>query len=188
MFYRKHNDVVQISQVLTALAEGVGIRAVGRIFAVTPETVLAWLIEASGYLEAFHTHMAHDLVIEQVQLDEIYGVLRAHQAGEISDAEAIDKLDKKRNSIWLWTAIDPISKFWLSAVVGERDRHSAWQIVHKVVAVLAAGIVPLFVTDGNRAYEQPILSHFGYWQAPQGHQRKPRWMPLPHTGDGDRLH
>ncbi|MDH5798659.1 MAG: hypothetical protein OEZ19_08840, partial [Paracoccaceae bacterium] len=81
--------------------------------------------------------------------------------------------------IWLWTAIDPVSKFWLAAVVGPRDPQSAWAVVHQVARVLKNGIVPLFLTDGNRAYEKPILSHYGHWQPPQAGQHKPRWFPWP---------
>jgi len=179
IFYRKRYGAKEIARALVALAEGIGIRAVGRIFEVEPETILSWLVEAGEHLEAFNNYMTQDLQVEQVQLDELYGVLRAYQAGELNEAETIAKLEKKRTSIWLWTAIDPISKFWLASVVGDRDGHSAWKIVHKVASALKRGIVPLFITDGNRAYEQPILSHYGEWREPEARQRKPRWFPLP---------
>lgn len=38
---------------VAALAEGLGIRAVARVFAVDPNTVLGWLVEAAEHLEAF---------------------------------------------------------------------------------------------------------------------------------------
>jgi len=114
-----------------------------------------------------------------VQLDELYGVIRAYEGGELSEVEAIAKLERKRKGIWLWTAIDPLSKFWLAAVVGERDTNSAWAVVHQVVEALKEGIVPLFTTDGNRMYEQAILGHYGQWREPEGNQRKRRWFPLP---------
>jgi len=179
IFYRKQYPAERIARAIAALAEGVGIRAVGRIFEVEPETVLSWLVEAGYHLEAFNTYMTRHLEVKQVQLDELYGVIRAYQAGDLSQAEAIAKLDRKRRSIWLWTAMDPVSKFWLASEVGDRDARSAWKIVHKVATALKKGIAPLFITDGNRVYEQPILSHYGQWQEPQAGQRKPRWFLLP---------
>ena len=38
---------------VAALAEGLGIRAVARVFEVDPNTVLQWLIEAADHLQAF---------------------------------------------------------------------------------------------------------------------------------------
>jgi transposase-like protein len=35
-----------------ALAEGLGIRAVARVFEVDPNTVLQWLVEAADHLKA----------------------------------------------------------------------------------------------------------------------------------------
>ena len=179
IFYRKRYSAEQITRAIAALAEGVGIRAVGRIFGVEPETILAWLAEAGEHLAAFNAWMTRELAVEQVQLDELYGVIRAWQAGELSEGETIDRLDGKRSGVWLWTAIDPVSKFWLAFEVGDRGVRQAWGLVHKVASALREGIVPLFITDGNRACEQPLLSHYGEWREPQAGQRKARWVPLP---------
>ena len=50
--------------------------------------------------------------------------------------------------------------------------------------MLAPDGVPLFVTDGFRAYLTAVLTHYGHWVQPARHQvrgpaPKPRWMPLP---------
>jgi IS1 family transposase/transposase-like protein len=178
LFYRKQYPAEQITQAIACLAEGLGIRAVGRVFDVTPETILDWLAEAVVYLEIFNTYMTHNLEVKQVQWDELYGVIRAYQTGELSEAEAMAKLDNRRKRIWVWTAMDPISKYWLAFEIGDRTAANAWKIVHKVATVLKKGLVPLLLTDGNRAYEHPILSHYGEWQEPAAGQRKPRWFPL----------
>jgi hypothetical protein len=47
---------------ITALAEGVGIRAVARIFETDPNTVLGWLVEAAEHLEAFSRYYLRDRV------------------------------------------------------------------------------------------------------------------------------
>src|SRR5215470_11102891 len=68
-----------------ALAEGLGIRAVARVFEVDPNTVLQWLVEAADHLQAFSQYCLHDVHVTQVQLDELYAVLSAVKAGEVSD-------------------------------------------------------------------------------------------------------
>src|SRR6266478_2443767 len=55
-----------------ALAEGLGIRAVARVFEVDPNTVLAWLVEAADHATAFSRYFLHDVRVTQVQLDELF--------------------------------------------------------------------------------------------------------------------
>jgi hypothetical protein len=91
-------------RVLACLAEGLGIRATARVFAVDPNTVLHWLGEAAEQLRAFSAYFLCELHLEQVQLDELYAVLRT-KAGEISDDEAITR--PERSPSWVWMAMDP---------------------------------------------------------------------------------
>jgi hypothetical protein len=165
-----------------ALAEGLGIRAVARVFEVDPNTVLAWLVEAAAQLQAFSHYFLHDLRVTQVQLDELYALLSAVKDGEISEAEALQRLE--RSPHWVWAAIDPVSKLLLTIEVGERTHAMAQRMVHQVAQVLAPGCVPLFVTDGFKEYATALLTHFGHWVQPPRRQAtgaapKPRWMPRP---------
>ena len=68
-----------------ALAEGLGIRAVARVFEVDPNTVLQWLVETADHLTAFSQCFLHDVRVTQVQLDELYALLRAVKDGEVSE-------------------------------------------------------------------------------------------------------
>jgi len=169
-------------RVLACLAEGLGIRATARVFEVDANTVLQWLVEAAEQLRAFSAYCLCDLHLEQVQLDELYAVLRERKAGEISDEEAIKRLE--RSPYWVWTAMDPESKLLVVVDVGCRTLAMAQCVVHQVTRVLAPGCVPLFLTDGLKDYATALLSHFGQWMHPERRQDKgpmptPRWMPLP---------
>ena len=77
-----------------ALAEGLGIRAVARVFEVDPNTVLRWLVEAADHLQAFSRYFLHDLHVDQVQLDELFALLSAVKDGEVTEAEAIKRLSR----------------------------------------------------------------------------------------------
>jgi len=165
-----------------ALVEGLGIRAVARVFEVDPNTVLQWLVEAAEQLQTFSQYFLHDVRVTQVQLDELFALLRAVKAGEVSEAEALTRLS--RSPHWVWAAMDPVSKLLLIIEVGERTRAMAQRVVHQVAQVLAPGCVPLFLTDGFKEYTTALLTHFGHWVQPPRHQTtgaapKPRWMPLP---------
>ncbi|MGE3542096.1 MAG: hypothetical protein AB7N91_32350 [Candidatus Tectimicrobiota bacterium] len=109
-------------------------------------------------------------------------MLRGLKAGEISDAEAIKRLE--RSPDWVWTAMDPTSKLLVVVDVGSRTLAMAQRVVHQVTEVLAPGCALLFLTDGFKEYGTAILAHFGSWIQPERRQDKgpmpqPRWMPLP---------
>jgi hypothetical protein len=165
-----------------ALAEGLGIRAVARVFEVDPHTVLQWLVEAAEQLQAFSQYVLHDVRVTQVQLDALYALRSAVKDGEGSEAEALTRLSRSPHGVW--TAIDPVTKLLLTIDVGNRALTMAQSVVHQVVQVLAPGCVPLFLTDGFKEYTTALLAHFGQWVQPARRQAtgplpKPRWMPLP---------
>jgi hypothetical protein len=165
-----------------ALVEGLGIRAVARVFEVDPHTVLLWLVEVADHATAFSRYVLHDVRVTQVQLDELFALLSAVKAGEVSEAEAITRLS--RSPHWVWTAIDPVTTLLLTIDVGDRTLAMAQSVVHQVVQVLAPGCVPLCLTDGFKEYATALLTHCGQWVQPprrqdKGPAPKPRWMPLP---------
>jgi IS1 family transposase len=182
LFHGKQAAVELIVRVLMCLAEGLGIRATARVFEVEANTVLHWLGEAAEQLRAFSASFLCDVHVEQLQLDELYAVLRDLNAGLISDDEAIERLE--RSPYWVWTAMDPQSKLLLVVDVGTRTLAMAQCVLHQLVQVLAPDCVPLFLTDGFNEYRTAILAHFGHWIQPErrrdkGSMPKPRWMPLP---------
>jgi IS1 family transposase len=182
IFRGKQAAVELIVRVLTCLAEGLGIRATARVFEVEATTVLHWLVEAAEHLRAFSAYVLCDLHVQQLQLAELYAVLRELKAGALSDDEAMERLE--RSPYWVWTAMDPQSKLLLVVDVGTRTLVMAQRVLHQLVRVLAPGCVPLFLTDGFKEYKAAILSHFGHWMQPErrqdkGPRPKPRWMPRP---------
>jgi IS1 family transposase/transposase-like protein len=179
-FHGKQVDPDTLVWALAALAEGLGIRAVARIFEVNANTVLGWLVAAAEHLEAFSRYGLHDVHVEQVHMDELFALLSAVNDGDIIEAEAITRL--ARSPHWVWVAMDPVSKLILTVDVGERTLVMAQRLVHQLTQVLAPDCTPLFLTDGVRAYLTALITHDGQWMPPerrhaQGPIPKPRWMP-----------
>jgi IS1 family transposase len=178
LFFGKRQAVPVLLFVLAALVEGMGIRAAGRVFGLDPDTIQAWLVSAAGQLSSLATQFLAQLEVEQVQLDELYApTLQLKQ----SEVELLTLPDD--SPLWLWTAMDPVSKLLLVALVGQRSLAVAQTVVHLVKHRLAPACLPLFTTDGLAHYQTALLTHFGHWLQPppnpSGRTPKPRWFPLP---------
>ena len=182
IFHGKRTSPDLIVRVIASLAEGLGIRGAARVFEVDPNTVRQWLVEAAEQLRVFSQHFLHDVRVRQVQLDELFALLSAVKDGEVSEAEAIARLE--RSPQWVWVAMDPESKLLLAIDAGARTLTMAQAVVHQVAQVLAPDCAPLFLTDGFREYMTALLTHYGYWvqrsrRQATGPPPQPRWMPLP---------
>jgi hypothetical protein len=181
-FHGKQVELDKLVWALAALAEGLGIRAVARVFEADPNTVLHWLVEAAEHLEVFSRYFLHDVDVEQVQMDELFALLSAVKDGDVTENQAIKRLS--RSPHWVWVAMDPVCKLILAVDVGERTLALAQRLVHQVTQVLAPHCAPLFLTDGFREYLTALVTHYGQWMHPERRQAKgpapkPRWMPLP---------
>jgi len=108
LFYRKTPSAEVILHALATLAEGLGIRAVGRAFDVEPNTILAWLSEAAEHIEAVSRFLLHGLQVPQVQLDELFALVSEFGTGQISASDVIERLPWRPRRVW--TAIDPVRK------------------------------------------------------------------------------
>jgi len=58
-------------------------------------------VEAPEQLRTFSIYFLCDLHVRQLQLDELYAVLRGVKDGEISEEQAIKRLARSRH--WVWT-------------------------------------------------------------------------------------
>jgi IS1 family transposase/transposase-like protein len=169
IFYGSSIPAEDIMRGIAALCEGVSPRKVGRIFGVDKDTVLGWLVEAAKHSETVIGYMVHNLQLTQVQMDELYALLNGMRE------------DGERQSCWVWTAMESISKLWLAVEVGDRSLGMAQRVVHGVASVLAPGVVPMFVTDQLAAYGKALLAHFGCWVervSEKSGRTLRRWMPV----------
>jgi IS1 family transposase len=181
-FHAEQVEPDKLVWAITALAEGLGIRAVARAFETDPNTVLRWLVEATEHLEAFSRYHLRDVYAEHIQMDGLFALLSAVKEGEMTEAKAIKRLSHCPH--WVWTAMDPVSKLIVAWDVGPRTQAMAQRLVHQVRQVLAPQCTPLFLTDGFREYMTALVTHYGQWIQPERHhgkgpRPKPRWMPRP---------
>jgi IS1 family transposase len=182
IFHGKRATVDLIVRVIACLAEGLGIRGTARVFEVDAHTVLQWLGEAAEQMRAFSPPALHNVRVRQVQMEELFALLSAVKAGDVSPADAIERLERAPQ--WVWGTMDPESKVLLAIDVGDRTLAMAQRVIHQGTQVLAPACAPLFLTDGFREYLTALLTHYGQWVPPPrrqttGPRPKPRWMPPP---------
>ncbi len=144
--YRLKTPSHQIAVVLSALAEGLDASAAERVFGYRQATITTWLSRAGKHAQTFHERCFRSLHIPHLQLDELRTRLRS--ANQI---------------LWLWLAIDPLTKILPVLELGPRTQTMAHQLIHSLRQILAPGCLPLFISDGLNLYFYALTAHFGHW-------------------------
>jgi IS1 family transposase/transposase-like protein len=144
--YRLKTPPARVGEVLGALAEGLDVAAAARVFGHGEGTIARWLARAGQQAERLHHRVFRHLRLPHIQLDELRTRLRSRQA-----------------VLWLWVALDPLTKLVPVAHLGPRTQASAHAVVHALHDRLAPGCVPVVTSDGLRLYFYALTAHFGQW-------------------------
>ena len=147
--YRLKTDEGQIVLVLMLLAEGCDISVLVRCSGHCEATITRWLERMGKHSSLLHNRIFHHLLLSLVQMDELY--CRVRRTGKM----------------WLWLAIDPITKILPSLHLGNRKNDDAMALTHDLKLRLHPNAIPAFTTDGLRGYFYAITAHFGQWFRPE---------------------
>jgi IS1 family transposase len=145
--YRLKTPSQQIAMILSALAEGLDPSEASRVFGYRQATITIWLARAGEHAQTLHQHFFCHLRLPHLQLDELRTRLRS-----------------SKHVVWLWPAIDPLTKLLPVLHVGPRTQNSAHQVIHAVRQILAPGYIPLFTSDGLHLYFYALTARFGQWR------------------------
>jgi IS1 family transposase/transposase-like protein len=145
--YRLKTPSQQVAIVLAALAEGLDASAAERIFGYRQTTITTWLSRAGEHAQSFHERCFRNLQLPHLQLDELRTRLRS-----------------AKQILWLWLAIDPITKIVPVLHLGPRTQSVAHLLIHSLRQILAPGCIPLFTSDGLNVYFYALTAHFGHWR------------------------
>ncbi|MDP9375723.1 MAG: hypothetical protein M3Q65_25395, partial [Chloroflexota bacterium] len=146
--YRLKTPPARVGEVLSALAEGLDVAAATRVFGHGEATITRWLARSGQQAERVHQRLFQHLRLPHIQLDELRTRLRSRQA-----------------ALWLWLALDPLTKIVPVVHLGPRTQASAHAVVHDLHDRLAPGCVPVVTSDGLRLYFYALTAHFGQWVA-----------------------
>jgi len=116
------------------------------VFGYRQATITLWLTRAGRHAENLHERCFRNLHIPHLQLDELRTRLRS--ATQV---------------LWLWLAIDPLTKIIPVLYLGPRTQQIAHLLIHSLRQILAPGCLPLFTSDGLNLYFYALTAHFGDW-------------------------
>src|SRR5258708_40244527 len=145
-FYRLNTPSQQVAVVLSALAEGLDPSEALRVFGYRQTTITTWLTRAGEHATLFHERCFRNLHLPHLQLDELRTRLRSSQ-----------------QVLWLWLAIDPLTKILPVLQLDPRTQHMAHLLIHSLRESLAPGCIPLFTSDGLNLSFYALTAHFGQW-------------------------
>ena len=129
--YRLKTPSHHVAKVLSALAEGLDASAAERVFGYRQATISTWLSRAGSHAQSLHERCFHTLQIPHLQLDELRTRLRS-----------------AKQILWLWLAIDPLTKIVPVLHLGPRTQHAAHLFIHSLRQHLAPACLLLFTSDG----------------------------------------
>jgi len=144
--YRLKTASHRVAEVLTALAEGLSIAAATRVFGHRPATITRWLTHSGAHSALVHERFGERLHLPHLQLDELRTRLRC-----------------QTHVLWLWLALDPLTKIIPVLQLGARTQAAAHAVVHELHGRLACGGLPVFTSDGLNLYFYALTAHFGQW-------------------------
>jgi hypothetical protein len=156
--YRLKTASQRVAEVLTALAEGLSVAAAARVFGHRHATITRWLTRAGTHSATLHDRTFRHLEVPHIQFDELRTRLRC-----------------RAHTLWLWVAVDPLSKIIPVLRLGPRTQDAAHCVVHDLSSRLAPGCIPIFTSDGLNLYFYALTAHFGQWVAGVGRQAR-QWQ------------
>lgn len=142
-------------QILSALVEGVSIRAISRMTDVARNTISDLAISAGAVCAQYQDKHLKNLTVKRVQCDEIWQYIYC------KDANVPDAMKDQFGvgSVWTWTAIDSDSKLICSWMVGSRDAQSAYLFMQDLAQRLSNRVQ--LTTDGLQVYLGAVEATFG---------------------------
>jgi transposase-like protein len=119
--YRLKTPSRQVAMVLTARASGLDPSAAERVFGYRQATITTWLSRAGEHAQTLHERFFRTLQLPYLQLDELRTRLRS-----------------AKQVLWLWLAIDPLTKIIPALHLGPRTQNVAHLLIHSLRQLLAA--------------------------------------------------
>ncbi len=140
-------------QIISALAEGSGIRQIERMTGVHRDTIMRLGVRVGKGCASLLDSKMRDLSCDHLQFDELWGFIGKKQKHVMPDD------DPTCGDVWTFCAIDSNTKLVPSFKVGKRDAATANAFVGDVASRLRNRVQ--VSTDGLHAYVEAVEKAFG---------------------------
>jgi hypothetical protein len=128
----------------TALAEGLSIRATGRLLGVDKDTANHWLPVLGQHCQSVMNYFFRNLHLHECQLDELWTFIRKKE----DHLTPLEKLAEVAGDAWVWIAFSPVCKLVPAWVVGKRTLLHARRLLFRLKSA-TDGHIPFFTSDGR---------------------------------------
>lgn len=153
----QHNHYRLFVQVVRALAEGNGVRGIGRIFGIDKNTVLNYLERAARQCRRVTDLLIRDLHVVEAQMDEMWSFVFKKERN-LSEEEYGSQL---LGDQWCWRIEDARTKVIVNYEMGRRTYTLAVDLI-KNFHQRTDGMIPSLITsDAYDAYEFALLRTYG---------------------------
>jgi IS1 family transposase len=142
-------------QIVSALVEGVGIRATARIANVSKDTVMKLWREIGEACIRYQDETFRNLTCKRLQVDEIWSFVYAKAKNVPAEMKGTFGV----GDVWTFTAIDADTKLMPSFLVGSRDAGCATEFLQDLAGRLVNRVQ--LTTDGHKMYLGAVEDAFG---------------------------
>jgi len=133
-------------QIVSALVEGVSVRATARMVGVSKDTVMKLGVELGKACAGYQEETFRNLACKRLQIDEIWNFVYAK-----SKNVPQDKLGTfGYGDVWTFTCIDADTKLMPAFLVGKRDAGCATEFLQDIASRLVNRVQ--LTTDGHKMY------------------------------------
>jgi len=172
-------DEVTYGYAVTALAEGLALRAVERLFGLDKDTLCSWLPRLGEHCENVMSYFFRDLHLSECQLDELWTFVYKKE----DQLDPIEQLLSVYGDAWVWIAFSPVFKIVPAWLVGKRTLRDARKLIFRLKSA-TDGHIPFFTSDELPHYAEALLDGYGELQQPprrgsRGPLPAPRKYPPP---------
>jgi len=141
-------------RVVSALVEGMSIRATVRMTGVAKNTIVKLLADLGAACAAYQDKTLRDLPCKRIECDEIWSFVGAKDKNVKPEKQSFGI-----GSVWTWTAICADTKLVPSWLIGDRDGGTARNFIDDLASRLANRVQ--ITTDGHKVYVEAIERAFG---------------------------
>jgi IS1 family transposase len=142
------------AQIISALVEGVSVRAVCRMTGAEKHTVTKLLVEVGTACFEYQNRVLRNLNSKRIQCDEIWSYIGCKEKNvtpENSNGRVV-------GDAWVWVAMDADTKLVPCWLVGKRDPASAGEFMCDLSRRLSNRVQ--LTTDGHRVYLRAVVNAF----------------------------
>jgi IS1 family transposase len=143
-------------QIVTALVEGVSLRATSRMADASINTITKLLVDVAAASTDYQDRTLRGLTCKRLQCDEIWQFVYAKKKNV---TQKIREQHPGAGDIWTWVAIDADTKLVPSVLVADRSASSAWAFMQDVASRLKHRVQ--LTTDGHKPYLSAVEDAFG---------------------------